>query len=123
VWDSGTINVSGASWTSQNIDLSNVSTLEVESSVTDEYLEEEAVYVGSDKIFSTGGNHGYTTRSLDVSSYSGEQVIKLDFSLPATDQRFPSSGTGNGVAIEFNYTTSANDPVTERAKWRNLVLK
>jgi hypothetical protein len=104
IWDEGTIDGTGTntpSWLAPTIDLSEASTLKVDTERSS--YGDVKVYVDGSSIFSNGSDHSWTTRSLDISGYDGEHTIELEWDrgYNETSQTFIDSGTGNGVAIKF----------------------
>jgi len=60
-----------------DLDLSDASTLEFDDrgDGVDDLTIKYGVEVGGDTLISNGGNNGWTTRSVDVSSYNGTQPV------------------------------------------------
>ncbi|MFB6159091.1 MAG: hypothetical protein ABEJ95_05570 [Candidatus Nanohalobium sp.] len=57
--------------------------------------------MGGSQVFSTSSGHGWTTRSLDVSGYSGQNTVRLEWNGFEIHDDLVSSGTGNVEALEF----------------------
>lgn len=75
------------------------------------------IYVGGYREFSTGIQHSWKTRSIDVSGYSGETTIKLEWRGYDTYDDFVGSGTGSGQALKI-YQNGDRD--TTYAVFRDL---
>jgi hypothetical protein len=61
------------------LDLSNSATMEFQQRAdnVDSTSVEHGVQIDGDVVFSTGGNNGWTNRSVDVSSYGGTHTVNF----------------------------------------------
>ncbi|MFB6100264.1 MAG: hypothetical protein ABEK16_03230 [Candidatus Nanohalobium sp.] len=100
-----------------SFDLSGVSTLKVDTKLGDYTVN---VYVGGSQVFSTNSQHGWTARSFDVSGYSGQNTVRLEWDGYKIYDDLVSSGTGSGRALEF-YRSGYRDQYY--AVFRNLVFE